>query len=95
MKKIDFTKIEIVGSFEEEAAGKTRPVNIAKPLGNMMKFSGSVLLDIGWEDLARDIYYSKGPVKVEDKYAPEIIGIIREHPNINAATKRALIDLLK
>lgn len=95
MKEIDFTKIQIVGSFEDEAAGKTRPVNIAKPLGNLMKFSGSILLDIGWEDLAREIYYSEGPVKVEDKYAPEIINIIREHPIVNAATKRALIDLLK
>lgn len=95
MKKIDFTKIEIVSSFEDEAAGKTRPVNIAKPLGNIMKFSGNVLLDIGWEDLAREIYYSEGPVQVKDEYAPAIVSIVEGHPGINAATKRAIINLLQ
>lgn len=95
MKKIDFTKIKIFGSFEEEAAGQQREVNIAKPLGNIMKYSGPVLMDIGWEDLAKQIYYSKGAVEVPDEYAPTISQLVADHNGINAATKRAIINLLK
>jgi hypothetical protein len=95
MKKIDFTKLKIFWSFDEEAAGTSHDVNIAKPLANIMKYSGSVLLDIGWEELAKEIYYSKGPVEVPAEYIPSIIQVVTENGNIPAATKRAIIQSLK
>ena len=52
--KIDFTKIKVQVSFD----GTHKTFNIAKEIGNDMKFNGSVICDIGFEELARQIYFS-------------------------------------
>lgn len=93
MKQIDFTRIAIICSFEDEAAGITSVVSVAKPLANLMKYSGPTLMDIGFEELARTIYFSEGPVDVEDNYAAAIKGLLA-FSNFSAAVKRALINLL-
>ena len=59
----------------------------------MMMYNGSVLLDIGFEDLARDIYYSTGEVEVDEKYANAIAQVVRQSQLI-AAIKRELITRL-
>lgn len=95
MKKIDFTKIKIVASFDDEENGRTREINIARQIGNLMKFSGNILLDIGWEELAKTIYYSKGPVEVPQEYRHHLLQLISDNVVFNAAAKRAIIELLK
>lgn len=89
MKKVDFTNIEAVVSFE----GEKRTFNIAKRLGNLMMFNSSVLLDIGFEDLAKRIYYSEGEVEIDENYVPFIKQIVTNSEFI-AAVKRAVIKLL-
>ena len=55
--KIDFTAIEVPVSFD----GTTQRFNIAEVIGNAMMFNGNIILDIGFEELAKEIY------KNEDK----------------------------
>ena len=94
MRQIDFTKIKVFGSFEDEDAGKTEEVNVAKVLGNRMKYSGPVLLDIGFEELAAKIYHSDGPVEVPDPYIDPIRECVRSAPYY-ASVKRAILKLLE
>ena len=47
--KVNFRIIEVQVSFE----GEKRVFDIAREIGNMMMYNGSILLDIGFEDLAR------------------------------------------
>ena len=93
MKKIDFTKIKIFGSFEDEAAGKTQEINIARDFANRMKYSGPVLMDIGFEDLASTIYHSTGPVEIPDEYIQALRECILSSPYY-AAVKRSLLQSL-
>lgn len=87
--KIDFTKIEAVVSFE----GDTMTYNIAKTMGNDMMYNTNILLDIGFEDLARKIYYSEGEVEVDAKYVSAMLHIVR-NGNFIAPVKRVLINKL-
>lgn len=87
--KIDFTKIEAVISFE----GDTMTYNMAKILGNDMMYNTNILLDIGFEDLAREIYYSDGEVEIQPRYADAMIHVIR-NGNMIAPVKRVLIKKL-
>lgn len=89
MVKIDFTRVEVPVSFD----GETRTYNVAKVLGNAMMYNGSILLDIGFEDLARTIYYSTGEVEVNDRYLAPMRTIIHEM-NFVATIKRELIKRL-
>ena len=88
--KIDFTNIEVPVDFN----GTKQRFNIAEDLGNGMMFNGSILLDIGFEELAKEIYYSKGEVDVPEKYAPYIVQIVMGS-NIKACIKRYIRDTLK
>lgn len=87
--KIDFTKVKVPVSFE----GQTETYNVAKILGNAMMFNGSVLLDIGFEDLARQIYYSTGEVDVPDQYRRAVLAVVKEI-QFCASVKRELLKLL-
>lgn len=87
--KVDFTKVSVEVDFE----GNKSIFNVAKKLGNAMKYETSVILDIGFEDLAKDIYYSKGEVEVPSQYIPAMIQVIKEAGFI-AAVKRGLLELL-
>lgn len=89
MKKINFTKVSVPVSFE----GTMTDFNVAKVLANGMMFNGSILLDIGFEDLARTIYYSDGEVEIPDQYINAIIEIVKESAFI-ATVKRTLIAML-
>ena len=63
--KINFKKIEAQTSFE----GAKQTFDVAETVGNEMMYNGSILLDIGFEDLAREIYYSKDAVKSRNSIA--------------------------
>ena len=88
--KIDFTNIEVPVHFD----GTKQRFNIAEDLGNGMMFNGSIVLDIGFEELAKEIYFSKGEVEVPEKYAPFIVQIVMGS-NFRAAIKRYIRDTLK
>lgn len=63
--KINFKKIEAQTSFE----GAKQTFDVAETVGNEMMYNGSILLDIGFEDLAREIYYSKDAVEIRNSIA--------------------------
>ena len=88
--KIDFTNIEVPVDFN----GTKQRFNIAEDLANGMMFNGNIILDIGFEELAKEIYYSKGEVDVPEKYAPYIVQIVMGS-NIKACIKRYIRDTLK
>ena len=88
--KIDFTAIEVPVSFD----GTTQRFNIAEVIGNAMMFNGSIIADIGFEELAREIYYSKGEVEVPEKYAQFIVQIVMGS-TLPACIKRYIRDTLK
>lgn len=87
--KVNFRIIEVQVSFE----GEKRVFDIAREIGNMMMYNGSILLDIGFEDLARTIYYSDGEVEVPERYCKAIIEVVKQSSFI-AAIKRKVINLL-
>lgn len=89
MKKIDFTKLDVQVSFD----GTKKRLNVAKALGNDMMYNGSVIMDIGFEDLARTIYFSDGPVEIPDQYVKPILQVVGQC-NYIAAVKRHLIKIL-
>ena len=87
--KIDFTKIKVQVSFD----GTHQTFNIAKDVGNAMMYNGSVIADIGFEELAKKIYYSDGEVDIPHEYVPFIARVISE-ANYIAAIKRHLLKVL-
>nr|DAG93250.1 MAG TPA: hypothetical protein [Herelleviridae sp.] len=87
--KINFKRFEVQTSFE----GNKQIFNITHDLGNMMMYNGSVLLDIGFEDLAKTIYYSDGEVEVPECYCKAIIEVVKQSSFI-AAVKREVINIL-
>jgi hypothetical protein len=89
MKKINFRHLEVQTSFD----GQTQVCDIAHDIGNLMMYNGSVLLDIGFEDLAKEIYYSEGEVDIPDQYAKAIAQVVSES-KLLATIKRQLIHTL-
>ena len=82
--KINFKKIEAQTSFE----GAKQTFDVAETVGNEMMYNGSILLDIGFEDLAREIYYSKDAVEIPEQYCKV------KNSRLIAAVKRAVINQL-
>lgn len=87
--KIDFTKIEVQVSFD----GTHQTFDVAKEVGNFMMYNGSVIMDIGFEELARQIYFSDGEVEIPDQYTKAITQVIMQSTLI-AALKRHIVKLL-
>lgn len=87
--RINFKSLEAQTSFE----GEKQTFDIARILGNNMMYNSSILLDIGFEDLAREIYYSEGEVEVPERYRQAMIEVVRQSPFI-AAIKREVINRL-
>lgn len=87
--KINFKKISAQTSFE----GETRIFDVAKVVGNDMMYNGNILLDIGFEELARVIYYSDEEVDIPAEYCKALEIIIRNSKLI-AAVKREIINQL-
>lgn len=89
MAKVNFKNLEAQTSFE----GDVKNFDTSKTVGNLMMYNGSVLLDIGFEDLAKTIYYSEDEVEVPERYAPAIIEVVKQS-SIIAAVKREIIKKL-
>jgi len=87
--KIDFTKIKVQVSFD----GTHKTFDVAKNVGNDMMYNGSVISDIGFEELARQIYYSDGEVEIPPQYAKPLLQVILEN-NYIAAIKREMAKVL-
>lgn len=87
--KINFKSFEAQTSFE----GAKQTFDITRDLGNMMMYNSSILLDIGFEDLAKEIYYSDGEVEVPERYCKAIIEVVKQSSFI-AAIKREVINQL-
>lgn len=88
-KKIDFTKINVQVSFN----GSCKTFNMAHVVGNAMRYTGSVVGDIGFDKLAETIYFSDGEVEIADEYIRPLMQVITDMP-IMATIKRHLIDKL-
>ena len=87
--KIDFTKIKVQVSFD----GTHKTFNIAKEIGNDMMFNGSVICDIGFEELARQIYFSDGEVEIPPQYIQHLLKVVLQGGYL-ATIKRHLIGKL-
>ena len=86
--KINFKKIEAQTSFE----GAKQTFDVAETVGNEMMYNGSILLDIGFEDLVREIYYSKDAVEIPEQYCKALELVVNSR--LIAAVKRAVINQL-
>lgn len=87
--KVNFKEIETQISFD----GTKQAFDITRDLGNAMMYNSSILLDIGFEDLAKEIYYSAGEVEVPEQYCKAIIEVMKQTSFI-AAVKREVINQL-
>lgn len=87
--KIDFTNLTVQVSFD----GTHKTFNIAKNVGNDMMYNGSVISDIGFEELARTIYFSEGEVDIPPQYVKPLLQVIMENQYI-AALKREIARIL-
>ena len=88
-KKIDFTKINVQVSFN----GSRKTFNMSHVVGNAMRYTGSVVGDIGFDKLAETIYFSDGEVEIADEYIRPLVQVITDMP-IMATIKRYIIDKL-
>lgn len=88
--KVNFKKLEIQTSFE----GNTTKADVTKALGNLMMYNGSVLLDIGFEELAKKIYYSTGEVEIPKEYKPAIKEVVLSS-TFPASVKRTIKNLME
>ena len=88
-KKIDFTNINVQVSFD----GTCKTFNMAHAVGNAMRYTGSVVGDIGFDKLAETIYFSNGEVDIADEDVRPLAQVVSDMP-IMAAIKRYLIGEL-
>ena len=88
--KINFRKIEAQTSLE----GGSQTFDAAETVGNEMMYNGSILLDIGFEELARQIYYSTEAVEVPERYC-KALELVVKNSRLIAAIKREIINQLK
>lgn len=58
-----------------------------------MMYNGSILLDIGFEDLAKKIYYSTDAVEIPDQYC-RALELVVKNSRLIAAVKRSIINQL-
>lgn len=87
--KINFRRLTAVTSFD----GSTTTFDVSETVGNAMMYNGSVILDIGFEDLAKRIYYATEEVEIPQRYAAAMVEVVKESRMI-AAVKRELIHKL-
>ena len=83
--KINFKKIE--------AQTGRQTFDAAETVGNEMMYNGSILLDIGFEDLAKSIYYSKDAVEIPERYS-KALELVVKNSRLIAAVKREIINQL-
>lgn len=87
--KINFKQLEAQTSFD----GSRQTFDVTETIGNEMMYNGSILLDIGFEDLAREIYYSTGEVDIPDRYR-KALELVVKNSRLIAAVKREIINQL-
>ena len=87
--KINFKRIEAQTSFE----GGKQTFDTAETVGNEMMYNGSILLDIGFEELAKQIYYSSEAVEVPERYC-KAMELVVKNSRLIAAVKREIINQL-
>ena len=87
--KINFKKIEAQTSFE----GGRQTFDAAETVGNEMMYNGSILLDIGFEDVAKSISYSKDAVEIPERYS-KALELVVKNSRLIAAVKREIINQL-
>lgn len=87
--KINFKNLELPVSFD----GTTRKFDISEMLGNYMMYNGSVIMDIGFEELAKKIYF-EGEAEIPEKYIGAIKQVIMQTPFV-ATVKRGVFELLE
>ena len=83
--KVNFGQVMIQHTFEGEMVA----VDIRKQLGNKIHQTTG---DIGFDDLARQIYFSEGDVEVPAEYIEPLRAIVKE--NYLASVQRAINGLL-
>lgn len=82
---IDFGKVMVQHSFE----GDPVAVDMRKQLGNKIHQTTG---DIGFDDLARNIYFSEDEIEVPQEYIEPLKAIIKD--NYLASVQRAFNELL-
>lgn len=87
--KINFKRIEAQTSFE----GGKQTFDTAETVGNEMMYNGSILLGIGFEELAKQIYYSSEEVEVPERYC-KAMELVVKNSRLIAAVKREIINQL-
>lgn len=87
--KINFREIEAQTSFE----GVKQIFDAAETVGNEMMYNGSILLDIGFEELAKEIYYSKDAIEIPERYC-KALELVVKNSRLIAAVKRSIINRL-
>ena len=73
--------------------GSRKTFNMSHVVGNAMRYTGSVVGDIGFDKLAETIYFSDGEVEIADEYIRPLVQVITDMP-IMATIKRYIIDKL-
>ena len=99
--KINFRKIEAQTSFE----GGRQTFDAAETVGNEMMYNGSILLDIGFEDLSVDpapdtvirVFMAWKPLKdaveIPERYS-KALELVVKNSRLIAAVKREIINQL-
>lgn len=87
--KINFKKIEAQTSYN----GENKTFDVSETVANEMKYSGNILLDIGFERLADAIYDSKEDVEIPERYLKAVELVVR-NSRLIAAVKREIINQL-
>lgn len=84
-RMVDFSKVMIQHTFEGEKVA----VDLRKQLGNKIYQTTG---DIGFDDFARQIYFSEGEIEVPDEYVEPLKQVVKE--NFLASVQRAINELL-
>lgn len=85
--KANFNQLQVEVAFDEY-----KPINVTRDLGNFIHANTN---DIGLDDVAREIYHSKGEIEILDEYASMIEAMVM-NPQcpLLAAIKKAIINEL-
>ena len=84
-RMVDFSKVMVQHTFE----GEKIAVDLRKQLGNKIHQTTG---DIGFDDFARQIYFSEGEIEVPDEYIDPLKQVVKD--NFLASVQRALNELL-
>ena len=84
-RMVDFSKVMVQHTFE----GEKIAVDLRKQLGNKIQQTTG---DIGFDDFARQIYFSEGEIEVPDEYIDPLKQVVKD--NFLASVQRALNELL-